>query len=454
MVVPPGAPSPLSIARPGPGRPAGASTAPGSGRPVPIASPSAFRAPIPTDDRQLRRVRAQATALLLLAVAVFVVSHRGDDDGWVGYVQAASEAALIGGLADWFAVTALFRHPLGIPIPHTAILPTRKDALGVSLGSFVEANFFDDQVVAERIGERELAARLGRWLTDPGHAARVVDQVAVAVRNVEELLDDDLVSDETGHLVLERLRQVPVAPMAARVIRTGLTDGRMDRLVDRALGAAVEVLEHYRPLFRSRLGQESPWWVPEFVDERVYRRIEAGVRAFAEEMAADPDHPFRTELEERARALAERLEDGGSEAERLERWWAELLELPEVRRWAASLWASSRRELVAYVEDPASPVRSRLERTVAGLGRRLLDDAALRASVDRWIGASVDRTLGALRTEVSDLIATTVARWDARDASRRIELAVGADLQYIRINGTLVGALLGLLIHLIGLLLG
>ncbi|MEM9037437.1 MAG: DUF445 domain-containing protein [Actinomycetota bacterium] len=398
-------------------------------------------------------VRRQATALLVLAFVCFVVTRRMGDEGWLGYANAASEAALIGGLADWFAVTALFRHPLRLPIPHTAILPTRKDALGDSLAEFVETNFFGDQVVSERLAERELSVNLGRWLSDPSNARKVGDQLAVAVTNLSDFLDDDLVEDETGKLVLDRLRQVPAAPILARVIRTGTADGRIDRLTERAVDGAINLLDRYRPVFRQRLTDESPWWVPDFVDERVYRRIETGLQRFADELRDDPDHVFRRELTRNLTELADRLERGEGEAARVEELWHELLDLPEVRQWAASLWSSTRGELISYVEDPSSPVRQRAEAMVVTFGERLLDDPELRASVDRWIGRSVDRMLGAARSEISDLISSTVHRWDAQDASDRIEAAVGRDLQFIRINGTLVGALLGLVIHAFALLI-
>lgn len=398
-------------------------------------------------------VRRQATALLVVAFVCFVITRRLGDDGWLGYANAASEAALIGGLADWFAVTALFRHPLGLPIPHTAILPTRKDVLGDSLAEFVETNFLGDQVVAQRLAERQLSVRLGEWLSDPGNARRVGDQLAVAVTNLSDFLDDDLVEDETGKLVLDRLRQVPAAPIAARVIRTGTADGRLDRLTERAVDAAIVLLDRYRPVFRQRLTDESPWWVPDFVDERVYRRIETGLQRFADELRHDPDHVFRRELTRSLTELAGRLERGQGDAVRVEGLWHELLDLPDVQHWAASLWASSRADLISYVEDPTSPVRRRTEATVVAFGERLLADAELRASVDRWIGRSVDRMLGAARAEIGDLISTTVHRWDAQEASDRIEAAVGRDLQFIRINGTLVGALLGLVIHAFALLI-
>ena len=396
-------------------------------------------------------VRRQATALLVLALVAYVVTRRLGEDGWLGYANAAAEAALIGGLADWFAVTALFRHPLGLPIPHTAILPTRKDALGDSLASFVETNFFDDRGVSERLAERELSVLLGEWLADPSNARRVGDQLAVAATNVSDFLDDDLVEEETGRMVLDRLRQVPAAPVLARVIRTGTADGRIDRLVERAVESAVTLLERYRPVFRQRLTDESPWWVPDFVDERVYRRIETGLRSFADELRDDPDHVFRRELLRSLTELADRLDAGGPDAARIESLWHELLDLPEVQQWAASLWASTRGELIAYVEDPASPIRRRAEGLVVAFGGRLVTGPEQRGSGDRGIGRSVERMLGSARAEISDLISSTVKRWDARDASDRIESAVGRDLQFIRINGTLVGALLGLVIHAFGL---
>ncbi len=401
----------------------------------------------------LRRARLRATGLVVLAAAIFVVARIARGPGWLGYVEAAAEAAVIGGLADWFAVTALFRHPLGLPIPHTAILPTRKAALGASLAEFVETNFLDDTVIAERLAERDVVGTIGSWMSDPDDARRLVDGAARTLADVTSTLDADLLGPEIADLVEQRLRRVPVATIAARAIETSLVEGRVERLVDRALSFGVRFLQRNRHIFRHRLGQESPRWVPAFVDERVYNRIEGGLARFAAEIADEPDHPFRAELADRLAALVEELDHGGPAARQLEALWNEALDLPEVTGWIASLWSSGRDELSAALRDPDSDIRRRAVVQVIELGGRLVIDAELRERVQSGLARIVDRGLAVARAELGDLIVTTVERWDAADASDRIELAVGRDLQFIRINGTLVGAVLGLVIHGLGELL-
>ena len=238
--------------------------------------------------RALRRMKAVALLLLLAAAAVFVVTTHNGGDGWVGYVRAFAEAAMIGALADWFAVTALFRYPLGIPIPHTAIIPHRKDQIGRSLGEFVEGNFLTQEVLAERLGQAHVGQRLGTWLSRPANAARAGDAVADLLKGTLEVLDDKQVQEGLEKVVRARIDATPAAPLVGRIVEVSVEGGHHQRLLDAVLAGLHGFLDDNRATFRERLEQESPWWVPEPIDNRIFKKIFTAVERFMDEVAAEP----------------------------------------------------------------------------------------------------------------------------------------------------------------------
>jgi uncharacterized membrane-anchored protein YjiN (DUF445 family) len=404
--------------------------------------------------RGLRRMKRLATALLVLAAVVFVAIRVTDPGGaWAGYVEATAEAAMVGALADWFAVTALFRHPLGIPVPHTAIIPTRKDQIGASLGEFVESNFLEPHLLGERLADAHLARRVGDWSSEAANARLVGEQFAAAVRGVTEILDDDLVQQGIEQVAVQRLESVPVAPLAGRALEFLLEGGHHHQLFDSALIGLGGFLDDNRDVFRARLNTESPWWVPESVDDKVFDKIYTAVDRFIADVGGDPGHPLRLDLDDRLRELAHRLRTSPELLARGESLKAQVLDQAEVRSWLSTLWASIKAELIKAAESPDSELRRRLEQTVTAAGERLQTDVELQARVDQWIVSSVAYLGNQFRGEASELIASTVQRWDPDDTSRRIEVHVGRDLQFIRINGTLVGGLAGLVIHAVSQLL-
>ena len=257
--------------------------------------------------RDLRRMKAFATGLLVLAAVVYLIARANEDDGaaWVGYVRAFAEAAMVGALADWFAVTALFRYPLGLPIPHTAIIPKRKDQIGRSLGEFVEGNFLTREVLAERLEGVHAGRRLGQWLAVPEHAARASGFAGDAAKGVIEVLDDRDVQSALGGMVERRLRQVDVAPLLAKAVDVSVEGGHHQRLLDAVLTGVSTFLDENRATLRGHLQQESPWWVPEPVDDRIFKKIFNGVQHFLTDVGGDPDHEVRRSIEERAIALAD-----------------------------------------------------------------------------------------------------------------------------------------------------
>ncbi len=389
-----------------------------------------------------------AAAMLVLAAIVFVIA-RGleESNGWAGYVRATAEAAMVGAFADWFAVTALFRHPLGLPIPHTAIIEKRKDQIGESLGGFVQENFLTREIVTDRLVGAELARRIGGWLKEPENAKTVGAQSAAVVAGVTEVLQDDTVQHGMEQVVLSRVRSIPVTPLVGKAVDVAIEGEHHQRLLEMTLSGMSGFMDENQETFRTRLAEESPWWVPETVDDRVFDKIYEGVARFLVDIRTQPNHPFRGQLDAKTIEISERLKSDPELEARGQKLRDEILDHPEVRAWTSSLWTRIKAGLVDATNDPSSELRVRLDEALIEAGASLEKDPALQAKIDQWIVESVGYIAEQFRGEVAELIASTVKRWDAAETSDRLELQVGRDLQFIRINGTIVGGIAGLLIY-------
>jgi uncharacterized membrane-anchored protein YjiN (DUF445 family) len=317
----------------------------------------------------------------------------------------------------------------------------------------VQDNFLTRSVVTERLEDAELAGRLGQWLTAPGHAALVGEQSAAVVRGVTEVLSDEAIQSGLEAVVVERARHVPVAPLVGRALDVAVEGGHHQQLFDAVVTGVDRFLEDNAWNLRNRMTQESPWWVPETVDDVVFDKIFTTVRRFLGEVATDPHHELRRSVDERAVKLAAELQTSPALLARGEEIKDELLDHPEVRAWSANLWTSMKAALIEATEDPGSQLRMRLEEALVQAGRSLESDPELRVKIDRWVVDAVGYVAEQFRGEVAALIATTVQRWDPDETADRIELQVGRDLQFIRINGTVVGGLAGLVIYTISQLL-
>ncbi len=389
-----------------------------------------------------------ATGMLVLAAVIFVVARGLEEEAaWAGYVRATAEAAMVGAIADWFAVTALFRHPLGLPIPHTAIIEKRKDQIGESLGDFVQENFLTREVVSDRLESADLAARLGEWLAKPENAKTLGEQSAAVVGGVTEVLRDETVQQGMEQVVVQRVKSIPVTPLVGKAVDVAIEGQHHQRLLELTLQGLSTFLHENQTTFRRRLSQESPWWVPEQVDDKVFLKIYESVERFVDDIRTQPGHPFRRQLDDKTVELSERLKDDPELEARGEQLRDEILSHPEVRAWMDSLWSRIKMGLLEATNDPDSELRVRLEEAIVEAGRSLEADPLLRKKIDNWIVGGVGYIAEQFRGEVSELIASTVRSWDSADTSDRLELQVGKDLQFIRINGTLVGGIAGLLIY-------
>jgi uncharacterized membrane-anchored protein YjiN (DUF445 family) len=411
----------------------------------------------PTGANGLRRMKRFALALLLLAGAIFVacrVIARTNDATWIGYVEATAEAAMVGALADWFAVTALFRRPLGLPIPHTAIIKTRKNEIGASLGDFVQQNFLQPDALAERILRARPSAQVVEWLERPGSADRVASGLLQAASGIAEVLDADEVTVHLQHALVDAVRSVDIAPFAAQVIEVGMADGRKDQLLDGGLGAVIRALDANRSTLRLGFAQRSPWWVPGSVDERVFDKLYSGILDLLGEVRRDPTHELRRSIDSQLVVFVESLRTDPAMKARCEALLDEALEHHSVNRFVASSWDALRVALRHSTEPGASVSRDRMCVIVERGTNTLRSDAVLRDKLDVWSAAAVRSLVGEYGHLASGLISSTIEGWDPDETAGRIEEQIGRDLQFIRINGTMVGGLVGLGVHTIGQLVG
>jgi uncharacterized membrane-anchored protein YjiN (DUF445 family) len=404
--------------------------------------------------RRLTVARRRATALLAAVTALFVaVTAVGVHGTFLGYVQAGAEAAMVGGVADWFAVTALFRHPLGVPIPHTALIVERKDQFAATLGQFVQENFLNADVLAERIRAAHLVTRLATWLADKDNAARFAGHAAdLVVTGAEALRDEDVQRVLTAELT-RALDAVEVAPLAGRALRIIIAGGHHAELFNTIVSAADHYLaDHYADL-RELFEAESPRWVPDAVYRLVFDRLHARLRQRLAAMAADPNDETRRQFDAWMAALPDRLETDPELRERGERIKRDVLNSAGLRDWSSSLWQQAKDALRAQAANPKSELRLRLADALVAAGWRLGSDRRLQEGLERMVESGARALADQFHDELAGLVTGTIQRWDAGETSTQLELLLGPDLQYIRINGTVVGAGVGLALHAIAMAL-
>jgi uncharacterized membrane-anchored protein YjiN (DUF445 family) len=414
-------------------------------------------APSPADAARrsgLRRMRLVALSLLVLAAVVFAATLHLDQSGVWGYVNTAAEAAMVGALADWFAVTALFRHPLGLPIPHTAIIPKRKNDIGRSLQEFVTENFLTEEIARERLAVARVGERVGHWLGDAANRRRVRTEAVRVARAGLGRLSDDEVRSLVVDFVVPRLVREPVAPIAGTLLE-GIVEEQSHRgLVDLGLEQLRDYLADNPGTYAAVLGERAPWWSPPWVDDKVIGWTYQQVLAWLTDIHDDAEHPARQALDDLLRRLATDLQSDPEVMASAESLKERLLTHPQVPETAVGLWASFRTSLTAAMDDETSYFHVRGDELLQHLGQHLVEDEVWRGRLEARLGEAVSFFVNTYGSELAEVISVTVDRWDGKEAAERIELHVGRDLQFIRINGTVVGALAGIGIHTLAKLAG
>lgn len=423
-------------------------TVPASTRSIPLITPD----PGADEERRrgLRRMRTVAVALLVFAAVVYVATL--GQDGFWGFVNAGAEASMVGAIADWFAVTALFKHPLGLPIPHTALIPRRKDELGKGLEEFVGENFLQEDIIRDRVAAATISARVGDWLSDPANARRVVDEAADVTAIALGKVRDEHIADLVTNAFVPRFRDEPIAPLLGTLLSEVVRDNLHHGVVDLVLDELHRWLVHNPDTFIEVLSERAPWWAPPRLNEAVTQRIHVEAVRWIEDIRDNPHHHARAALDSMLAQLAHDLLVDAATQDRAERFKERLLDHPQVVTTAISLWKAMRSALLTSVRDRDGAVRHRLLDELNAFADRLRSDASLRERMDRTAADVVVFGVSRYGAELTAVITHTIERWDGREAARRIELHVGRDLQFIRINGTIAGGLVGVLIHAISLL--
>ncbi len=417
-----------------------------------LEAPHSVRPDVNSPERRradLRRMRLVATLLLVLMTAIFVISSIAQVDWpWLAYLRAFAEAGMVGACADWFAVVALFRHPLGIPIPHTAIVPANKQRIGPALGRFITNNFLDTRVAHQRLARIDIAGGIIAWLRDPGNTARLARQVGALLPRILKAVPGDEAGKLLGQAARYGIQAVPAAPTASKILATVWAQGEAQTLIEYALDFAEASLANHRDVISRKVAEKSSRWIPKWIDSLIAERVMNGVLASLAEMR-DPAHPWRIELRKLVEQLiADLATDPGLYA-RGEALKAELLENPVFVAQARSLWDEIEHGLYADPRSRAQTVAHIVELALRGFAEWIDAGDGRRARLNRWLRLVILRALLPRRAEIGAYVAQVVENWDTDTLVNRLELQVGKDLQFIRINGTVVGGLVGLMIFVV-----
>ena len=403
-------------------------------------------------DKELRLRRMKRIPLLLLLLMALLFAYTlHHPEPWAAWLHAFSEAGMVGALADWFAVVALFRHPLGIPIPHTAIIPNRKNDLGESLSNFVAENFLEPGVVRKKLQTVNLAEFVVVWLKSEKGRSSVEDLVATVLRWALGALHEVRVRRFLSRLSSKQLANLNLAPLLGNTIEWLVRGQRHQEILTQVLRYTIVVLHDNRDAIREKVQQESPWWVPGFVDDRIMKKMLERVETRLFEMTLDPDHGMREQFNVWVKKLAHDLQHSPQHRRWGEDFKQQLLSNDELQDYLYGLWRELARSIEEDIENPDSSIKQQVGDWLQDIAEELDDDPDMQAWVNTWLTEAITMVVARNSAQISSLISDTVQSWDGTDTSRRIELAIGRDLQFIRINGTLVGGLVGLIIHAVKL---
>ena len=402
---------------------------------------------------QLDRMRRLATGLLGLMACAFVGARLLQPRfPWLAYVAAFAEAAMVGALADWFAVTALFRAPLGLPIPHTAIIPRNKDRIGGSVADFLEHNFLTPEVIASELGPIDFTGIAAHWLEQPANSRAVALQLVRVAPAVLRMIEDE----DVGRFLQDRLTSMlgglHFGPLAADMLDVLVAEQQHEHLFNHLIAMIGVALENHKPLIRQKIHERSPRWVPKAVDERFFNSFLEELEEFLAQMQ-EPESDWRLRFRHAIDELVEKLRTSPEFEARIAAFLRQVIGHAVFRSYGEEVWRDLRHRLLTDLASEDSRTVARLDRGLQALGGALAQDQAVRRKLNAWMAAFATEVVVGRRRLIADLVRRVIQGWDAETVSRKFELYVGRDLQYIRINGTLVGGLVGLVLHIVSLAL-
>ena len=397
-------------------------------------------------------MKLMATGLLVVMAAVFLAARALElRYPALGYIKAFAEAAMVGGLADWFAVTALFRHPLGLPIPHTAIIPRNKDRIGDALANFLKENFLIPSVVARRMQRLDIAGTAGRFLQTPaGEGTRIRAGASRLIADIFESLDDERLGGIVKGAISSRLRTMEMSPLLGHALASAINEDRHVPMLEAAIRWTARALDANEQLIREMVRKKANWVLKlAGLDTRLADAIIEGLRKLTVEMSTDPGHPVRIKIEEALAQLANDLQARPETRERVEAIKEQLLDNKSVSLWLDTLWQKGREAVIRAARNPDAVLAGKLGEVLKSMGGTLETDPRIRAAINQFARRAVVGTAASYGSQIVKLVSETIRGWDARTVTARLEAAVGRDLQYIRINGTLVGGLVGLILYVV-----
>jgi uncharacterized membrane-anchored protein YjiN (DUF445 family) len=418
---------------------------------------SSREAPLHADGktRAYTRMKRLASGLLAAMAGVYVVSRIYEPRfPALGFARAWAEAAMVGGIADWFAVTALFRHPLRLPLPHTAIIPRNKDRIGENLGKFVETNFLAPEVIAGKLERIDFTSQFARWLSEPPHIRQLARWALDFLPTLLAAIDDEDVRRFIHDNLARRVRNVQTPLIVGAIAETLLEDDRHQAVVTELLQQLTQLFEEHKPLLRQRVRESTAWiWKKLSIDEKVSDNLIAVVDETLKDLSENPDHAWRRGFDDAIRNFVVQLKTSPDYLAKWEALKERLLDHPALKHYLATIWSDIKASVERDAAAPHSYVSARLEEALAGVAKGLLDDAAMRERLDVWLRETMLTVIGAQRHAIARLISDTVRHWDADTVTQKIEIEVGRDLQFVRINGTIIGGIVGLLLHTLDVLL-
>jgi uncharacterized membrane-anchored protein YjiN (DUF445 family) len=397
-------------------------------------------------------MKVVATGLLVVMAVVFAIARALEPAySWLGYVKSFAEAAMVGGLADWFAVTALFRHPLGMPIPHTAIIPRNKDRIGEALANFIRENFLIPSVVARRMQRLDVAGAAGRFLQTPaGEGTRIRAGASRLIADIFESLDDERLGGIVKGAISTRLRKMELSPLLGHALASAINEERHVPMLEAAIRWTARALDANEQLIREMVRKKANWVLKlAGLDEKLADSVIEGLRKLTIEMSTDPAHPIRIKVEEALAQLANDLQARPETRERVERIKEQLLDNQSVNLWLDALWQKGREAVIKAARNPDAVLAGKVGEVLKSMGGTLEKDKRIRGAINEFARRAVVGMAASYGGSIVKLVSETVRGWDAQTVTNRLEAAVGRDLQYIRINGTLVGGLVGLLLRVI-----
>lgn len=409
----------------------------------------------------LDQMRMRATGLLLIMTALFLLSIFGQKflpknfEVFLGFLKAFAEAAMVGGIADWFAVTALFRHPLGLKIPHTAIIPKKKDSIGRGLGNFVQNNFLTPEALGSKLKDFEIEKKVADWLAVPSNSRMVALQLSSFIPTLLNSLDDEDVRKFIEKNIAVKVSGAQLAQALGSLLSVLTANNRHHQLFNEVL-RVVEILfrdEKNKLAIKQGIKEESPWFVPDFVRNKVYEKIIDRIDETFAQIAKDPKHPLREKFYEGIEKFIADIQMSPEFHQKIEELKDEILQNPIVHRYLETVWTDLKAQILENVTSPDSEIVSQIQKGVYSFVYSLINDGTLRTKITNRLYEGVISALAENRNQIGDMIAKTIEKWDEKTMSEKLELQVGKDLQYIRISGTLVGGAVGFTLHAISFIL-